>query len=152
MLHNKKGFTLIEMLVVLAIIAVLVSVIIPTVTSATTKAQAAADAANLRAVLGQMNGILAEGESMSAAQAQGLQVADSKSYPGAKMLVVYCNPGFIDVYYMKDSQYYGLDYFVTIAENGKDAAASLSTEKPTAPAESGMVYEWFEAGVGAFTE
>ena len=47
---NKKGFTLIEMLVVIAIIAVLVAIIIPTVTSATTKAEAAANAANLRSV------------------------------------------------------------------------------------------------------
>ena len=47
---NKKGFTLIEMLVVIAIIAVLVSIIIPTVTSATTKAQAATTAANLRSI------------------------------------------------------------------------------------------------------
>ena len=45
---NKKGFTLIEMLVVIAIIAVLVAIIIPTVTSATTKAAAATNAANLR--------------------------------------------------------------------------------------------------------
>ena len=47
---NKKGFTLIEMLVVIAIIAVLVSIIIPTVTSATDKAEAASIAANLRSV------------------------------------------------------------------------------------------------------
>ena len=47
-LNNKKGFTLIEMLVVIAIIAILVAIIIPTVTSATTKANAATDAANLR--------------------------------------------------------------------------------------------------------
>ena len=47
---NKKGFTLIEMLVVIAIIAVLVSIIIPTVSNATTKAAAAADAANLRSL------------------------------------------------------------------------------------------------------
>ena len=45
---NKKGFTLIEMLVVIAIIAILVAIIIPTVTSATTKAKASTDAANLR--------------------------------------------------------------------------------------------------------
>ena len=45
---NKKGFTLIEMLVVIAVIAVLVSIIIPTVTSATDKAAAATNAANLR--------------------------------------------------------------------------------------------------------
>ena len=49
-LKNKKGFTLIEMLVVIAIIAVLVAIIIPTVTSATGKAAAAANAANLRSV------------------------------------------------------------------------------------------------------
>ena len=48
---NKKGFTLIEMLVVIAIIAVLVAIIIPTVSSATGKAQAATDAANLRSMV-----------------------------------------------------------------------------------------------------
>lgn len=47
---NKKGFTLIEMLVVIAIIAVLVAIIIPTVTSATNKAACATNAANLRSV------------------------------------------------------------------------------------------------------
>ncbi len=48
---NKKGFTLIEMLVVIAIIAVLVSIVIPTVTSATEKAAEAADASNVRAAI-----------------------------------------------------------------------------------------------------
>jgi prepilin-type N-terminal cleavage/methylation domain-containing protein len=48
---NKKGFTLIEMLVVIAIIAVLVSIIVPAVGSSTTKAKAATDAANLRSVM-----------------------------------------------------------------------------------------------------
>ena len=47
-LTNKKGFTLIEMLVVIAIIAILVAIIIPVVTSSTDKAAAATDAANLR--------------------------------------------------------------------------------------------------------
>lgn len=47
---NKKGFTLIEMLVVIAIIAVLVAIIIPTVSSATVKAAAATNAANLRSL------------------------------------------------------------------------------------------------------
>ncbi len=45
---NKKGFTLIEMLVVIAIIAVLVAIIIPVVGNSTAKAEAATDAANLR--------------------------------------------------------------------------------------------------------
>ncbi|MGM9590811.1 MAG: type II secretion system protein [Faecousia sp.] len=47
---NKKGFTLIEMLVVIAIIAVLVSIIVPVVSNSTTKAAAATNAANLRSV------------------------------------------------------------------------------------------------------
>ena len=144
---NKKGFTLIEMLVVIAIIAVLVSVIIPTVTSATTKAQAATDAANLRSVMGQLNGVLANADKMSASQAQNLQTAESKMYPGAKMLIVYCNPGFIDAYYMLDGQYYGLKYFSSVAQFGTNGADGISTAKPT-----GAGYEWYEAGVGAFTE
>ena len=45
---NKKGFTLIEMLVVIAIIAILVAIVIPVVGSSTAKAQAATNAANLR--------------------------------------------------------------------------------------------------------
>ena len=39
-LNNKKGFTLMEMLIVVAIIAVLVAVAIPTFTSALNKAKA----------------------------------------------------------------------------------------------------------------
>ena len=45
---NKKGFTLIEMLAVIAIIAILVAIIVPAVGSSTIKANAATNAANLR--------------------------------------------------------------------------------------------------------
>lgn len=48
-LKNKKGFTLIEMLVVVAIIAILVAISIPMVSGALDKARKAADAANLQA-------------------------------------------------------------------------------------------------------
>ena len=51
---NKKGFTLVEMLVVIAIIAVLVAIIVPTTSSATNKAKASANAANLRSVLAEI--------------------------------------------------------------------------------------------------
>ena len=50
-LTSKKGFTLIEMLVVIAIIAILVAIIVPTVSNATAKAKYAADAANLRSAI-----------------------------------------------------------------------------------------------------
>lgn len=46
---NKKGFTLAELLIVVAIIAVLVAIAIPVFTSQMEKAREAVDAANLRA-------------------------------------------------------------------------------------------------------
>ncbi|MDO4197860.1 MAG: type II secretion system protein [Erysipelotrichaceae bacterium] len=51
MKNNKKGFTLAELLIVIAIIAVLVAIMFPVFGAATTKAQHAADVANVRAAL-----------------------------------------------------------------------------------------------------
>ena len=48
-LMNKKAFTIMEMLIVVAIIAVLVAIAIPTFSNALDKAKAAADVANVRA-------------------------------------------------------------------------------------------------------
>jgi type IV pilus assembly protein PilA len=47
--RNKKGFTLVEILIVVAIIAILVAVSIPLVNTSLTKAREATDDANLRA-------------------------------------------------------------------------------------------------------
>ncbi len=49
-LNNKKGFTLMEMLIVVAIIAVLVAIAIPVFNGALTKAKESADVANVRAM------------------------------------------------------------------------------------------------------
>ena len=49
-LKNKKGFTLMEMLIVVAIIAILVAIAIPTFTSSLEKAKQGADNANVRAL------------------------------------------------------------------------------------------------------
>ena len=51
---NKKGFTLIEMLVVIAIIAILVAIVIPVVGNSTEAAKEAADAANIRAAISEV--------------------------------------------------------------------------------------------------
>jgi len=48
-MKKNKGFTLMEMLIVVAIIAVLVAIAIPTFTSSLEKSKESADAANLRA-------------------------------------------------------------------------------------------------------
>lgn len=47
-MKNNKGFTLMEMLIVVAIIAVLVAIAIPTFTTQLEKAREATDAANIR--------------------------------------------------------------------------------------------------------
>lgn len=53
-MQNRKGFTLVEMLVVIAVIAILVSIIIPTVVGSRDKAAAATNASNLRSVQGEV--------------------------------------------------------------------------------------------------
>ena len=74
---NKKGFTLVEMLVVIAIIAVLVAIIIPTVSSATDKAAAAANAANLRSTAASISIKILDG-SMTAEEANGITTSEVK--------------------------------------------------------------------------
>ena len=50
MKRSKKGFTLMEMLIVVAIIAILVAIAIPTFSNALYKAKVSADKANVRAL------------------------------------------------------------------------------------------------------
>lgn len=52
LMKNKKGFTLMEMLIVVAIIVILVAISIPVFTSQLDKAKQATDEANLRAAKG----------------------------------------------------------------------------------------------------
>ena len=48
-LSKKKGFTLMEMMIVVAIIAILMAIIVPTFKDTLDRANAVADEANLRA-------------------------------------------------------------------------------------------------------
>lgn len=52
-LTSKKGFTLMEMLIVIAIIAILVTILVPAIGSSLRKAREAADVANLRSAYAQ---------------------------------------------------------------------------------------------------
>ena len=76
-LNNKKGFTLMEMLIVVAIIAVLVAIAIPVFNGALTKSKEAADVANIRALYAEWQvGILTENKDIPADKATFLAGPD----------------------------------------------------------------------------
>lgn len=137
-MRSKKGFTLIEMLVVIAIIAILVAIIIPVITDATRKAKASADAANLRVALSELNINAVEGTKKPEEIISLVDAADSKFDSDAVLCAVYEEPGFVAVYYVNGSTYYSLDYLADVATNGE---SSLSTAKPSFP--NGT---WYEVG------
>ena len=85
---NKKGFTLIEMLVVIAIIAVLVSIVIPTVSNSTKKAQEAADVANIRSAVAQYQINYLNDSSVTWA-APTLKFADKYNYNATTGVITY---------------------------------------------------------------
>ena len=62
MRRDKKGFTLAELLIVVAIIAVLVAVAIPVFTAQLEKARRATDVANLRAMYAEASAAMLTGE------------------------------------------------------------------------------------------
>ena len=76
-LNNKKGFTLMEMLIVVAIIAVLVAIAIPVFNGALTKSKEAADVANVRALYAEWQvSILTENKDIPADKAAFLAGPD----------------------------------------------------------------------------
>lgn len=77
---NKKGFTLIEMLVVIAIIAVLVAIVIPVVGNSTEKAKEAADAANIRAAISEVTTKALMGETGASKSVELSQSGDFDSF------------------------------------------------------------------------
>ena len=128
---NKKGFTLIEMLVVIAIIAVLVSIIIPTVSSATQKAAGAANAANLRAVYAELQTdilaktpntdgyitIAADGTPTVNGTAPVSKEAGACAANKTMNVKGDATSGYYVVY--DNNETYTIDYFAHIAETGK---------------------------------
>ena len=125
---NQKGFTLVEMLVVIAIIAILVAIIVPTVSSATVKARYATDAANLRSIMGVANVNLLEDAADVAAATAAMTTFKCASFPGAKAYIYYVNPGFIIGYYDNGGNKYTIDSFAEAAESGN---APIAVNLPT---------------------
>lgn len=105
-LRNKKGFTLAELLIVVAIIAVLVAIAIPIFTSQLEKAREAVDAANIRA---------AYAEVMTSA------LTDPKKTEG-------------DVTYNEEDKSYSM--VVEITQRGKDWKSNIDWPKGVTGADS----------------
>lgn len=130
---NKKGFTLIEMLVVIAIIAVLVSIIIPTVSSATTKAKAATDAANLRAVVAEASIDYLDNNCAGLSNDYTL---DSKLYDVDNQAVLFVDDNGALVAYITIAEgtnagSYDINHFSVVAESGDTADSNATFTVPT---------------------
>ena len=121
-LTNKKGFTLIEMLVVIAIIAVLVAIIIPVVTNSTVKAAAAANAANMRSFKSEITTLFL--------QEQGIEDDDKNIIVGTDNAVSF--PTDTNVKYPAMKSISGHDEV-------KDTDAAKATT-PTASSDWGITY------------
>ena len=75
-LQNKKGFTLMEMLIVVAIIAVLVAIAIPVFTNQLEKSREATDAANIRSAYAEVMACAMTNATEADAAKNGVDVND----------------------------------------------------------------------------
>lgn len=85
---NKKGFTLAELLIVVAIIGVLVAISIPIFTSQLEKSREAVDMANLRNAYAECSTAVLTGEDTSGATAQGKIGVLTKNSDGSYQIEV----------------------------------------------------------------
>ncbi|MCQ4773091.1 prepilin-type N-terminal cleavage/methylation domain-containing protein [Lacrimispora saccharolytica] len=77
--ENKKGFTLAELLIVVAIIAVLVAISIPIFNSQLEKSREAVDAANIRAAYAEVASKAITGEDMTDLSAYNVTLKQTKA-------------------------------------------------------------------------
>lgn len=172
-MRNRKGFTLIEMMAVIAIIAILVSVVIPIVGKSTLKARAATNAANLRAVEGSVTskglletGSVAKNHYYTAASGTITDInvdapvseevnADGQEYAvpeGIQMQVYVDDTGSASATYNG----YDAEFFAYIAENGvapegyqMDAGDQLKNDVPIVIGEVNKLIDRVQDALGA---
>lgn len=122
---NKKGFTLIEMLVVIAIIAILVAIIIPTVLQSSAKAKAGTDAANLRSVIAEAYiNVMSDSTFSFTSNGYGkMQLGetyytdvDCETFPDKELVVMIDANNNVSAYF--GTEEYNKDYFAEIAGGG----------------------------------
>ena len=111
---NKKGFTLAELLVVVAIIGVLVAISIPIFTSQLEKSREATDAANLRAAYATASAKVLETEKGVSAGPVAMHQADE----GFKTDVKDATIGGIKLDTLTTAKS-GVTYYVNVGTNGE---------------------------------
>ena len=82
-LDNQSGFTLIELMIVVAIIAILAGILIPNFVNARAQAQTSACESNLRSIATAMELMYADLQTYSMPVGSGAQAADPASFGGA---------------------------------------------------------------------
>ena len=122
---NKKGFTLVEMLVVIAIIAILVSIIVPVVGSSAKRAAAATNAANLRSAAASISiellnkgGVFTEGSTVAASDYPAnftVPVAKTNGGLAGGTFSAKVEGGAVKCYFDTN----GVEYYADIADDGK---------------------------------
>lgn len=119
-LNNKKGFTLMEMLIVVAIIAVLVAIAIPVFNGALTKSKEAADVANIRAAY---------------AEWQVKMLTENEAVPNDKTALMTSDGTETKLNYNDKLTY-------TPAQDNKSATIVYKATKLTNPATDDGTYTW----------
>lgn len=135
-LHNKKGFTLAELLIVVAIIAVLVAIAIPIFSSQLEKAREATDMANIRSAYAEVAAAALTDsdksitETVEAKQTQtGWQTDNNTEIAGIKLSDIATNAKKAGTFTIKYEA--GNDGTGKITIDGKEAKSSFKSTTTT---------------------
>lgn len=121
MKKNNKGFSLVEMMIVIAIVAVLVAVVVPIIGVSKNKAKGAVDAANIRTMMAEV-ATKRVSENDETKLLDGMSIVDSEITPNSNVLFYIVNENEVRAYYstslLFNNRLRGTDYNSAVADTG----------------------------------
>lgn len=121
MKNKSKGFSLVEMMIVIAIVAILVAVVVPIVGASRNKAKGAVDAANIRSMMAEV-ATKRVSENDETKLLDGMSIVDSEITPNSNVLFYIVNENEIRAYYSTNilfpNHLRGTDYNGAVADTG----------------------------------